>query len=202
MAPYGKTVSEIQNCNKEKASFSNSVLLLVSAQQEFNPEYGKIPAHNFKTSSESLRFCLETARLNKVPIIHIMTVCDPNSELFSIGQITTKPIQFLEPKAGEKVVMKTTPNGFFKTNLKEEINATGRKNLIIAGYSTHLSIDATTRAAYDLGYNVTVIGNACGDRDIPDGMKNIVTGKTLHQATLATLNDQYATVVGEMFDLN
>jgi len=140
MAPYGKTINEIQNCKKEKCCLENSVLLLVSAQQEFNPEFGKLPAHNFKTSSESLRFCLETARLNKVPVIHVMTVCDPNSEIFSVGSATTKPIQFLEPKSNEKVVMKTTPNGFFKTNLKDEIDATGRKNLIIAGYSTHVNI--------------------------------------------------------------
>ncbi|KAG4095235.1 isochorismatase family hydrolase [Neocallimastix lanati (nom. inval.)] len=201
MAPYGKTICEIQKSKKKQIKLNNSVLLLISAQQEFNPECGKIPAHNFKTSSESLRFCLETARLNKVPIIHVMTVCDPNSELFAVGNATTKPIQYLEPKSDEKVVMKTTPNAFLKTDLKEKIDATGRKNLIIAGYSTHLSVDSTVRAAYELGYNVTVVANACGDRDIPDGMKNIVTGNKLHQATLATLNDQYATVVGEMYDI-
>jgi len=201
MAPYGKTVCEIQKNMKEKCSLNNSVLLLISAQQEFNPSCGKIPAHNFKTSSESLRFCLETARLNKVPVIHVMTVCDPKSELFTLGSVASKPIQFLEPKSNEKVIMKTTPNGFFKTNLKGEIDATGRKNLIIAGYSTHLSVDATTRAAVELGYNCTIVANACGDRDIPDGMKNIVTGKNLHTATLATLNDQYANVVSEMYDI-
>lgn len=201
MAPYGKTMCEIQNTKKDKVTLDNSVLLLLSAQQEFNPTYGKIPAHNFKTSSESLRFCLETARQNKVPVIHVMNVCDPNSELFTLGSVTTKPIQFLEPKSNEKVIMKTTPNGFLKTNLKDEIDSTGRKNLIIAGYSTHLSVDATTRAAYELGYNVTIVGNACGDRDLPDGMHNMVLGKNLHQATLATLNDQYAKVVGEMYDI-
>ncbi|ORX59984.1 Isochorismatase hydrolase [Piromyces finnis] len=201
MSPYGKTINEIQNCKKGKFSYNNSVLLLLSAQQEFNPECGKIPAHNFKTSSESLRFCLETARQNKMPIIHVMTVGNPNAELFSLGGVTTKPIKYLEPKANEKVIMKTTPNGFLKTNLKEEIDSTGRKNLIIAGYSTHLSVDATTRAAYELGYKVTIVGNACGDRDIPDGMNNMVLGKNLHRATLATLNDQYANVVGEMYDI-
>ncbi|KAG4104749.1 isochorismatase family hydrolase [Neocallimastix lanati (nom. inval.)] len=201
MAPYGKTISEIQKNKKKQGKLNNSVLLLISAQQEFNPECGKLPAHNFKTSSESLRFCLETARLNKVPVIHVMTVCDPNSELFTVGGVTTKPIKYLEPKSDEKVVMKTTPNAFLKTDLKEKIDATGRKNLIIAGYSTHLSVDSTVRAAYELGYNVTVVSNACGDRDIPDGMRNIVTGNKLHQATLATLNDQYATVVGEMYDI-
>eukprot|EP00833_Pecoramyces_ruminatium_P002589 jgi/Orpsp1_1/1176621/evm.model.c7180000058343.1 len=201
MAPYGKTVCEIQKNEKKKASLNDSLLLLLSAQQEFNPACGKLPAHNFKTSSESLRFCLETARLNKVPVIHVMTVGNANSELFTVGGVTTKPIQYLEPKSDEIVVMKTEPNAFLKTDLKEKIDATGKKNLIIAGYSTHLSVDATVRAAYELGYNITVVANACGDRDIPDGMRNIVTGKNLHQATLATLNDQYATVVGEMFDI-
>ena len=69
-----------------------------------------------------------------------MTVCDPNSELFTVGGVTTKPIKYLEPKSDEKVVMKTTPNAFLKTDLKEKIDATGRKNLIIAGYSTHVNI--------------------------------------------------------------
>ena len=201
MAPYGKTINEIQSVNKDKVTLDNSVLLILCAQQEFNPACGKIPAHNFKTSSESLRFCLETARKNNVPVIHVLTVGDPNSELFSLGSVATKPIQYLEPKSNEKVIMKTTPNGFLKTNLKEVIDSTGKKNLIIAGYSTHLSVDATTRAAYELGYNVTIVGNACGDRDLPDGMRNIVMGKNLHKATLATLNDQYANVVGEMYDI-
>jgi len=58
---------------------------------------------------------------------------------------------------------------------------------------THMCIDATTRAAKDLGYNCTLIGNACATRNLEiNGEK--IKAIDVHNAFLAALNATYATV--------
>jgi nicotinamidase-related amidase len=39
-------------------------------------------------------------------------------------------------------------------------------NLVICGAMTHMCIDATTRAAFDLGFNCTVAEDACATMDL------------------------------------
>ena len=59
--------------------------------------------------------------------------------------------------------------------------------------TTHMCVDATTRAAKDLGFEIELIGDACATRDLEiDGQK--VKAKDVHNAFLAALNYFYATV--------
>lgn len=86
-------------------------------------------------------------------------------------------------------------NAFVRSSLDVELQKTGRNNLVIFGYMTHMAVDATVRAALERGFKTTVIGDACATRDLADGYGNIIPAAQIHAATLAALRDRFAAVV-------
>lgn len=59
---------------------------------------------------------------------------------------------------------------------------------------THMCIDATTRAAKDLGFNITLIGDACATKDLEIHGER-VAARDVHNSFLAALNNTYANVI-------
>lgn len=64
------------------------------------------------------------------------------------------------------MITKYFPNSFRRTDLLDYLNTNGIKNLVICGMMTHMCIDSTTRAAKDLGFNITLIGDACSTKNL------------------------------------
>ncbi len=74
-------------------------------------------------------------------------------------------------------------------------------HLIVAGMMTHMCIDATVRAAYDLGFSCTVLSDACATRDLEFNNMRI-PAQTVHNAFMAALQPLYADVLGTKEFLN
>ena len=66
--------------------------------------------------------------------------------------------------------------------------------MVICGAMSHMCIDATTRAAFDLGFECTVIQDACATRNLEFGGKTIAA-EQVHGAFMAALGSAYAKVV-------
>eukprot|EP00657_Telonema_sp_P-1_P011422 TRINITY_DN6535_c0_g1_i1.p1 TRINITY_DN6535_c0_g1~~TRINITY_DN6535_c0_g1_i1.p1 ORF type:complete len:107 (-),score=56.13 TRINITY_DN6535_c0_g1_i1:84-404(-) len=62
----------------------------------------------------------------------------------------------VKPVEGEAVIVKGYPNSFHATNLHELLQGKNVKNLVVAGFMTHMCINSTARGAFNLGYNVVV----------------------------------------------
>lgn len=98
------------------------------------------------------------------------------------------------PLESEAVVMKDEVNAFLGTDLQQRLQAAGIKRLVICGMQTHMCVEAATRAAADLGYDVLVAGDACATRDLKYG-DTVVPAAQVQAVTLATLDRTYAKVV-------
>jgi nicotinamidase-related amidase len=72
----------------------------------------------------------------------------------------------VQPLLGETVVIKHFPNSFRETALLEHLREADVKDLIICGAMSHMCIDATTRAAFDLGFHCIVAADACATRAV------------------------------------
>jgi nicotinamidase-related amidase len=59
---------------------------------------------------------------------------------------------------------------------------------------TQMAIDATVRAAYDLGFSCTVLHDACAARQL-EFNHNVISAQHVHYAFLAALQPMYATVM-------
>lgn len=98
------------------------------------------------------------------------------------------------PLPGEAVVMKDAINAFKGTDLQAKLQAAGVQRLVICGMQTHMCVEAASRAASDLGYEVLVVADACATRDLSYGDTKVPAAQ-VHAATLATLSGNYAKIV-------
>ncbi len=169
-----------------------AVLVLIDCQREYVD--GRLPLFGIEAAVAEAARVLALARGAGVPVVHVQHrgrpggLFDPGSPAFDIAEPVT-------PMAGEARVEKGLPNAFAGTGLAAVIAATGRKNLIVVGFMTHMCVSSTVRAALDLGLASTVVARACATRDLPDGEGGIVPAGALHRSTLAALADRFATVV-------
>lgn len=100
----------------------------------------------------------------------------------------------VKPKPGEPLVQKHFPNAFRETALLETVRKDSVEHLVICGAMSHMCIDATTRAAFDLGFKCTVIEDACATRDLTFHGER-VAAEDVHAAFMAALSVPYASVV-------
>jgi nicotinamidase-related amidase len=102
--------------------------------------------------------------------------------------------EHVAPIEGEEVFTKSEVSCFNGTGLLAYLQKEKVSKLVIAGMMTHMCVEAAVRAAYDLGFEVTLIGDACATRDLEFGGAKIAAAD-VHASTLATLARTYAQVL-------
>ena len=98
------------------------------------------------------------------------------------------------PKSGELVIQKHFPNCFVATSLQDQLNALGVEQIIFCGAMSHMCIDTTVRAAFDLGFHCIVVSDACATRNLQFGVI-IVEASQVHAAFMAALSAPFAQVI-------
>jgi nicotinamidase-related amidase len=98
------------------------------------------------------------------------------------------------PAAGETVIGKHHANAFRDTDLLAVLRRAGAKRLVIAGMQTHMCVEAATRHAADLGFEVVVVHDACATRALAFGGVEVPAAQ-VHAAALAAMSGSYARVV-------
>jgi nicotinamidase-related amidase len=105
-------------------------------------------------------------------------------------------VKELTPREGETVIDKGLPNAFAGTDLAKHLQTTGRKNLIVGGFMTHMCISATVRSATDHGFMSTVAADTVATRDLPDATGGAtVAADAINRITLTALSDRFAWIV-------
>jgi nicotinamidase-related amidase len=138
---------------------------------------------------------LKSFREKGLPVIHVRHLSTrPGATFFLPGTQGAEIHAAVAPKAGEAVIEKNFPNSFRNTNLQEILQRQGIKDLVVAGMMTHMCVDASVRHAADLGYKVTLLGDACATRAQAYGGEK-VPARQVHAAFLAALNGFYAKVI-------
>jgi nicotinamidase-related amidase len=99
----------------------------------------------------------------------------------------------VKPTSGEPVIRKHFPNAFRDTPLLEQLRKYDIRQVVIAGMMTHMCIDATTRAAFDHGFQCTVLHDACATRALSFNHE-IVPARQVQAAFLAALGAVYGKI--------
>ncbi|MFD0265004.1 isochorismatase family protein [Streptomyces sp. NPDC127106] len=137
---------------------------------------------------------LAAARAAGAPVIHVVndggegTPYDIRAE---IGAISPE----VAPLDGEPVVVKQLPNAFQDTALERTLRELGAgKELVLAGFMTHMCVASTAQGAFTLGYRPTVVAEATATRALsaPDG--TVLPAATLQAAALTTIADLFGPV--------
>ena len=172
----------------------DTALLVIDIQNDYFPggamELEGADAAGAKASSAITRF-----RNEGKPVIHVRHLSvRPGSTFFLPGTRGAEIHAAVSPEGAETVVEKNFPNSFRGTNLESTLKGLGVKNLVVAGMMTHMCVDATVRHAADLGYKITLLGDACATRAQSYGGEQ-VPARQVHAAFLAALNGFYAKVL-------
>jgi nicotinamidase-related amidase len=61
---------------------------------------------------------------------------------------------------GDLVVTKRQWGAFYGTDLEQHLRRRGIRTVVMAGIATHIGVESTARAAFDLGYNLLFIEDA------------------------------------------
>jgi nicotinamidase-related amidase len=187
------TLLQLRGLTIAPARLSQSALVIIDAQGEYRS--GQMALPTIEPAVARIADLLARARAAGTPIFHVAQIglagslFDPETERGAI-------LPQAAPVAGEPVIMKKLPNGFAGTELHERLQQAGRSSLIVAGFMTHMCISASVRAALDLGYQTTVIGDATATRALPatDGGAPI-SADAVHRTALAEMGDRFAAVI-------
>jgi nicotinamidase-related amidase len=172
----------------------NTCLVLVDLQNDYFPG-GKMELTGIEDVAENAQLLLAEFRKTELPIIHVQHISlPPNAFFFLPGTDGAKINKRVTPQKGETVVQKNYPNSFRNTSLLEILKNADVDTLVICGAMSHMCIDATTRAAFDLGFNCVVAEDACATMDLVFQNK-IIKAAEVHASFMAALSFPYAKVV-------
>jgi nicotinamidase-related amidase len=189
--PIPKTLLELAQAGAEPARIRDASLVLIDFQNEYLS--GPIAVANAHPAIASAVQLLKAARENGAPVFHVAHRGRPGG-LFDRASERGQIVADLFPVASEVVIEKGLPNAFAGTDLRSHVEATGRGNIILCGFMTHMCVSSTARAAIDHGFRVTVEASSCATRDLPNGMGGVIPAATVHEVSLAELADRFAIV--------
>ncbi len=172
---------------------SNTALLIIDVQEGLDhPTYwGK---RNNPDAEKNMEALLQAWRAAQRPVIHIQHHSTSPKSPLRPGQSGNNIKPALRPLDTEPLYGKTVNSAFIGTTLETDLHEKGITDLVIVGLTTDHCVSTSTRMAGNLGFNVTLVGDATAtfDRTAPDG--TYISAETMHQINLASLHDEFCTV--------
>lgn len=172
----------------------NKALLVIDIQNDYF-HGGAMELVGAEEAAANAQKVIGEFRASKLPVVYIQHVSEYQGATFFLPNTCGQEIsRLVEPTACDKIIEKRHPNSFKETELLTYLREKGVTELVIVGMMTHMCVDATTRAAADLGFRCTVVADACATRNaVYDGVE--VPARCVQAAFVAALKGAYATIV-------
>lgn len=169
-------------------------LLLIDLQNDYF-EGGKNSLSGSLEAAHKAKILLDYFRKGGNSICHIKHISSrPGATFFLKDTIGCEIHEIVKPDNDEPVFLKSYPNSFRDTELLNYLTSNDIDHLVVSGMMTHMCVDATTRAALDLGFKCTVIFDACATKDLQiKGEK--ISAADVHNSFMAAFNGIYADVI-------
>ena len=163
-----------------------TALLIIDIQNDYFPG-GKVELVNPLEAAKKAYQLLQCFREHKQPTVHIQHVSAREGATFFLpGSEGTHIHDAVAHFEGEPLVQKHFPNSFRETDLHELLKGWGIERVIICGMMTHMCVDATARAAADIGFQLVVASDACATKALTYG-ETTIPADHVHKAFLAAL---------------
>jgi nicotinamidase-related amidase len=147
---------------------------------------------------------IETARNNKIPVIYVVVgfrkgfpEVSPNNKSFSLlknGSMNLDESDAMQvhasvaPLEHEVVICKKRVSAFAGSDLEVVLRAFGIQHLVLTGIATSGVVLSTLREAADKDFKITVLTDACADRD--EEVHRVLTTKIFpRQADVMQVNE-------------
>ncbi|MFI6920234.1 cysteine hydrolase family protein [Nonomuraea spiralis] len=187
------TLRQVVGLPAEPARLADSTLVLIDYQNTYRTGVMALPGADQALAAGAR--LLERARAAGARVVHVVNDGGPGTPYdvrAEIGAISPQ----VAPRDGEPVVVKTFPDAFQQTGLRDVLTDLGAgPDLVLAGFMTHMCVAFTAQGAFNLGFRPTVVADACATRRLagPDGTP--LSAGALHDAALTTIGDLFGLVV-------
>lgn len=172
----------IMTMSAKSQTLDSTALVIIDIQYFYFPG-GDMELSEPEKAAEKAKQLLDFFREQNALVVHVRHEYNPGGEIYKL----------VAPLESEKVFSKKEVNSFLGTGLEEYLKQNHIKRLVLCGMQTHMCLEGATRASHDLGYECTVIKDACTTRDLKfDDVT--VPAKQVHYSTLATLRN-YAKIL-------
>jgi len=183
-----------QDAGRKPAMGPETALVVIDIQQ-FYFEGGLVPLTGSLEAAAQARKVLDAFRERKLPVFHVRHV--PKSVPIVDGEPADPQYRIrpeVQPAAGEKIISKRFANSFRDTDLLDSLRQKDVTRIVIVGMQTHMCVEAASRAAADLGFDVVVVHDACATRPLEFGGRT-VPADMVHAAALAAIKGTYSRAV-------
>ena len=167
-----------------------TALIIIDIQNDYFPG-GRMELVGAEQAALRAKEALAYFRNHNLPVVHIQHITTRPGATFFIPDTDGIPIHpSVAPLPGETVFVKHFPNSFRDTPLLEHLRDMGIKRLVLAGMMTSMCVDATARAAFDLGFQNLLLHDAMATRDLAFNGQTVPAAQ-VHGAFLAALGSVY-----------
>lgn len=168
-------------------------LLIIDVQNDYF-DGGAMPLVGSREAAENIKLLIDKFRSETMPIIFIQHISNRAGATFFLPESNGAEVyELIKPLSSEKVIVKNYPNSFRETDLLEYLNSQNISDLVVCGMMTHICVDSTVRAAKDLGFNITLISDACATKDL-EFNGQIIRAAEVQASFLAALSYFFSTV--------
>ena len=181
----------------------NPALLLVDIQKAFlEKDYPGLIRNN-----ENAEFIcgkiLKKWRTLDLPIIHVRhSSSNPESKLHK-SRPGFEFNDYVTPLENEMVLTKEVNSAFIGTNLENILIKSHIDTLVIVGMTTNHCISTTVRMSGNLGFDTYLISDSTACYNTKGMNGEIIDCNTIYNSALASLQEEFATVIDskELFDV-
>ncbi len=169
-------------------------LVIVDIQNDYFPG-GRMELVGSIDASKNAGELLAAFREKRLPVFHLQHISSRPGATFFLPNTPGVEIHGnVSSITGEVVIRKSFPNGFRGTNLLERLKESEVTRLVVAGMMTHMCIDTTVRAAFDLGFQCELAHDACATKALSFGAETI-PARQVHISFISALHGTFATVL-------
>ncbi|NHZ37670.1 cysteine hydrolase family protein [Massilia rubra] len=167
-------------------------LIIIDMQKAMaNPAAGE---RNNPQAGSRIADLLAAWRAVDAPVVHVRHMSRTPGSLFWPGQPGAEFQDALLPLAREHVVEKNVPDAFIHSGLERWLRVRGITRIVMAGVSTNNSVEGSARSAGNLGFDTTVVADACFAFACTDYAGQARSAADVHAMALANLDGEYATI--------
>ncbi|MFM2269463.1 MAG: hypothetical protein RL757_2904 [Bacteroidota bacterium] len=173
----------------------NPALILVDIQKGFeNVAYwgGQRNNPNAENNASEL---LKLWRTHHLPIFHVQHCSSIPTSLLHETHEGNAFQEIVTPINGEPVIKKNVNSAFIGTDLKAQLDSQNITKLVIVGLTTDHCVSTTTRMAGNFGFDTFLVADAVAtfNKKGLDGQN--YSAELMHETALASLSDEFATIV-------
>lgn len=169
-------------------------LLLIDIQNDYFPG-GRCELFQPEQAAEKAKLLLQYFRSRGLPVLYIQHVSEsPAGGFFLPGTEGVMIHSSVSPQGEERVLVKHSPNSFFRTELEAVLRELEIEQLVVCGMMSHMCVDSTVRAARELGFSVLLAEDACTTKELSLANAQI-PAQIVHRAFMAALGGAFAQVI-------